>query len=85
MPEQGAPAVLRERIAEGRAAAVAVLAHFAGGALGAGTASPDPELTGRTMSALSDEAARLVLTDPERYPVDRVIAHARWWLERFVA
>ena len=38
--------------------------------------SPDPELTARTLSAVADEAARLLLTDPERYPVERLLAHA---------
>ena len=32
------------------------------------------------LSAVADEAARLLLTDPERYPVERVVAHARWFL-----
>ena len=33
------------------------------------------------MSALSDEAARLVLTDPERYPPERILVHTRWFLD----
>jgi hypothetical protein len=33
------------------------------------------------MSALSDEGARLVLTDPEQYPPERILAHTRWALE----
>jgi hypothetical protein len=34
------------------------------------------------LSAFADEAARLLLTDPKRYPVDRILAHARWTLEQ---
>ena len=34
----------------------------------------DPELVARMLSTLADEAVRLVLTDPERYPVERLLA-----------
>ena len=37
------------------------------------------------LSALSDEAARLMLTDPERYPIDRLVAHAEWLLGQLVS
>jgi AcrR family transcriptional regulator len=80
MPPEGAPDVLRARIADGRAAVVATMA----GAVGAMGGSPDPELTARTLSALADESARLVLTDPEVYTVERMISHARWLLEQFL-
>ena len=40
----------------------------------------DPALTARTLSAVADEAARLLLTDPEHYPVSRLVAHADWLL-----
>jgi len=82
MPAEGAPQVLRERIAEGRAAVIGVLAAAIGAGEGGGRESPDPELTARMLSAVADEAARLVLLDPESYPVGRVLAHARWVLER---
>src|SRR4051794_17953515 len=81
MPQEGAPGVLHERIAAGRAAIVARLA--AGLEL---AASPrDPELTAHMLSAYADEAARLLLTDPERYPAERLLALARWALERLAA
>ncbi len=80
MPPEGAPALLRDLLAIGRAAVVAHLAGAARPGLGKGGPSPDPELTARTLSAVADEAARLLLTDPERYPVDRLMAHARWVL-----
>jgi AcrR family transcriptional regulator len=73
VPPEGAPALLRERIAAGRAAVVKQLAAAAAG-------SPDPELTARALSAVADEAARLVLADPERYPPARVLDHACWLL-----
>ena len=80
MPPEGAPAILRDRIAEGRAAVVAHLARAVAPGLVPGRESPDPELTARTLSAISDEAARLLLTEPERYPVERLLEHARWLL-----
>ena len=76
MPPEGAPPVLRERIAAGRDAVVAALAALVRPGLGPGTESPDPQLTARTLSAVADEAARLLLTDPERVP-DRAPARAR--------
>jgi AcrR family transcriptional regulator len=80
LPPEGAPDVLREHIARGRAGVVAHLAAAMGGGGAAG--SPDPELTARMLSALSDESARLLLTDPETYPPERLLAHARWALRR---
>jgi AcrR family transcriptional regulator len=76
VPPEGAPGLLGERIAAGRAAVVTQLAA----AIGPVAGSPDPELTARGLSAVADEAARLVLADPERYPPARVIDHARWLL-----
>jgi AcrR family transcriptional regulator len=82
MPPEGAPQVLRERIALGRDAVVAALAEAVRPGLGRGQRSPDPALTARMLSAVSDESARLMLTDPESFPPERLIAHARWLLER---
>ena len=72
----GAPALLRERIAAGRAAVVEQLAAAVGQRGGA----PDAELTARALSAVADEAARLMLDDPVRYPPERLLAHAHWLL-----
>ncbi len=75
MPQEGAPRVMHEQIARGRSAVVEQLA----GALEPG-ASPDPELAARLMSAVADEAARLMLADPGAYPPERILALARWFL-----
>lgn len=80
MPPEGAPAVLRDTIAAGRAAVVAQMAA----AVSTAGESPDPELTARTLSALADESARLVLTDPEAYTAERMMRHARWLLQQFL-
>jgi AcrR family transcriptional regulator len=76
VPPEGAPALLRERIAAGRAAVVEQLAA----AVGPRAGSPDPELTAHALSAVADEGARLMLADPARYPPDRLLAHAHWLL-----
>ena len=80
MPPEGAPAVLREHIAAGRTAVLGRLAEAVAPGLDPGRESPDPELTARMLSTVADEAARLVLTDPARYPPERLLAHARWSL-----
>jgi AcrR family transcriptional regulator len=81
MPPEGAPAILRDRISQGRAAVVEQLAQAIRPGLGVGRESPDPELTARTLSALADESARLLLTNPRRYPAVRLLDHAAWLLE----
>ena len=82
MPPEGAPESLRERITAGRSAVVAALADVVRPGFFPGPGSPDPELTARMLSAVADEGARLLLTDPERYPIDRLVAHAAWMLEQ---
>jgi AcrR family transcriptional regulator len=82
VPPEGAPSVLRERIAAGRAAVLAQLAEAVRPGFGGGRESPDPELTARMLSSFADEGARLLLTDPERFPVDRLLSHTRWFLDQ---
>ena len=82
MPQEGAPPSLHERIAAGRAAVVAQLAANTAPGFGPGQESPDPELTAHMLSAVSDEGARLLLTDPDRYSIERIMTHARWLLEQ---
>lgn len=84
MPPDGAPELLRARIEEGREAVIAVLAEVLSTSGPDGLDSPDPELTGRMISAASDAASRLLLTDPERYPVSRLMEHTRWLLSQFL-
>ena len=80
MPPEGAPQMMRERINLGRAAVVATLADSVRTGIGTREGSPDPELTARTFSTLADDAARLILLEPDEYPVERLVAHARWLL-----
>jgi AcrR family transcriptional regulator len=85
MPPEGAPEFLRERVESGRAAVVAQLAALIEQAFEpwGGQRTPDAELTAYSMSALADSWARLMLTDPERFDLDRILVHARWALARF--
>jgi AcrR family transcriptional regulator len=82
MPPEGAPQLLREKITAGRDAVIDVLAASVSTGVSPGPASPDPELTARMLSAIADESARLLLTDPRRFPIDRLVRHASWSLEQ---
>ncbi|HKG66102.1 MAG TPA: TetR/AcrR family transcriptional regulator [Solirubrobacteraceae bacterium] len=83
VPHEGAPRVLHQAISRGRAAVVAQLAEALEGGDGA-LDTPDPDLAAHLLSALADEAARLLLAEPERYPRERILALARWFLGRVV-
>jgi AcrR family transcriptional regulator len=85
MPPEGAPQVLREQVERGREAVVAALAQVVGSGLAPERPSPDPQLTARLLSALSDEFARLLLKDPQQYPIERLMAHASWLLGQLVS
>lgn len=80
MPPEGAPAALHAAIADGRATVLDQLIQAVRPALERDTASPDAELTARLLSAISDEYARLLLTDQARFSPDALIEHATWWL-----
>jgi AcrR family transcriptional regulator len=78
MPTEGAPASLHRQIDEGRDAIIGQLA----GAVRPGMDPPDAELTARMLSAFADEAARLHLRDPGRYPVQRLMDQTRWAIDQ---
>lgn len=85
IPAEGAPAALREHIDRGRDAVVAHLAEVVRAGLVPGLRPADPELAARTLSALADELARRLLTDPAAYPRERLVDFARWVLGSFAA
>lgn len=80
MPPEGAPETLHESIASGRDAVLTRLTQAVRPALALDRESPDAELTARLLSAVSDEYARLLLTDEARFPPERLLGHASWWL-----
>lgn len=81
MPPEGAPPALHAKIAAGRAAVLKRLSR-AVQPLTDQAEPRDAELTARVLSAISDEYARLLLTDSDRFPPERLLRHARWWLSR---
>ncbi len=80
MPPEGAPKALHASIARGRNAVLANLTEAVRPALELDGEAPDAELTARLMSAISDEYARMLLTDPGRFGPERLLAHAEWLL-----
>jgi AcrR family transcriptional regulator len=82
MPPEGAPELLRKSIGYGRAAVLASLTRAVRPALMRDREALDAELTARVLSAVADEYARLVLTDPARFPPERLLAHARWCVDQ---
>jgi AcrR family transcriptional regulator len=85
MPPEGAPESLHEAIAAGRAGVGLQLARFTAPNLATGDGSSgDPELTATLLQAVSEEYARLLLEQPDRYPLDRLLTHARWAVGRFL-
>jgi AcrR family transcriptional regulator len=85
MPPQGAPEIMRERFERERAAVTAQLAVVVGPPLTAVPAdpAPDAELLARSLQAIAEELARVMLADPGRYPLERVLDYARWALQAF--
>jgi AcrR family transcriptional regulator len=85
IPPEGAPEAHREQVTRGREAVIAALAEVVQPGLSPDRPSPDPALTARLLSALSDEAARLMLTDPDQYPIERLVAQADWLLRQLIS
>jgi AcrR family transcriptional regulator len=84
MPPESAPRLLAERIARDRAGVVQTLAGVVRPWLeqAADGLEPDPVIVAHSLVAVSEEMARLVLADPERAPVERILEHARWMFRR---
>jgi AcrR family transcriptional regulator len=84
MPPEGTPDILRERAVAIRRGVTDQLAALAPEVLGKADASGprDAELTALTMQAVAEDAARLHLDDAETYPIERLLAHAEWLLDR---
>jgi AcrR family transcriptional regulator len=82
MPPEGAPELLRRSIVRGRAEVLQSITDAVRLGSLRGGFSQDPELTARMLSAMADEYARLVLTDPRRYPAQRCLSHAGWLLQQ---
>ena len=78
LPTDGAPLELREAVERGRGTALErlkPLIEWGVGVLG-GPPELDAELLARGLQALIEDAARLVLSDPDRYSPERQAEHA---------
>lgn len=76
LPVEGTPASLRKRVARSRGAVIEQLERLVEWGLErrGGPEGLDIELMARIIVVLGEEAGRLVITDPERFPPER---HAR--------
>lgn len=79
MPADGTPAVVRDHVARGQETVAARLETLVrwGVDRRSGPADVDAELAAQAIMALAECAARLVLTDPDRYPTERVAGFSR--------
>jgi AcrR family transcriptional regulator len=75
LPPESAPALLADRISRDRANVVKGLASVVEPWLGG---AADPVLVARSLVAMSEELARVVLEDPSETNVARVLEHGRW-------
>src|SRR3954447_7286108 len=78
LPPESAPALLADRIARDRANVVKGLAAVAESWL---SGEADPVLVARTLVAVSEELAKVVLEDPDR-SIEPLVEHARWAVRR---
>lgn len=79
LPADGAPAQLRERLVTSREAIqhlLAPLVEWGIEAMGLRDLDLDIELVSRSIVLLGEDGARLTLTDPDRYPPERLRAFA---------
>jgi AcrR family transcriptional regulator len=79
LPVDGTPAVVRRHVEQGRAQILERLEELVawGVERRGGPDWADPELIARAILGLGEETARLALTEPERFPPERVVAVVR--------
>ena len=82
MPADGTPEILRERAIQIRAGVTAQIAALVPEVLAVakGPKPIDPELTALTLQAVAEDAARLLLESPDKFPIERLLAHTDWLL-----
>ena len=83
LPPEGTPAIVREHVETNRARLLARLTEFVGWAVAQADirADLDIEICARAILRLSEEAGRMVLTDPERFSPERYKRFARTLME----
>jgi AcrR family transcriptional regulator len=83
LPPEGTPPIVRQHVEAGREQVLARIERLVRWALDR-NALPhelDAELTARAIRDWSEQAARMILTDPERYPPERYERFARDFLD----
>jgi AcrR family transcriptional regulator len=83
LPPEGTPAIVRQYVEEGRARLLAQVEEFVRWAIRrSGTSAEiDVEICARATLRLSEEAGRMVLTDPARFSPERYERFARTIME----
>ena len=83
LPPEGTPAIVREHVETNRAQVLGRLTRFVDWAVerAGGRADLDIEICARAILRLSEEAGRMVLTDPERFSPERYERFARTVME----
>jgi AcrR family transcriptional regulator len=83
LPLEGTPSIVREHVEVNRARVLARIEAWVRWALERSNAPNDldVELTARAVRDWSEQAGRMVLTDPERYPRNRYEQFVRQFLE----
>jgi AcrR family transcriptional regulator len=83
LPLEGTPPMVRHHVEAGRARVLARIGRLVQWAIDRGELPHDldAELTARAIRDWSEQAGRMVLTDPERYPPERYERFARDFLD----
>ena len=78
MPSGETPDVVRKHVDRGRAFALSQAQSLIEGVLARRRTKPsiDPELAAHSVLAMSEQAAKLMLSDPDKYPPERLVAFA---------
>ena len=82
LPLEGTPPIVRQHVQDGRARVLARIERLVGWAIERGELPRDldVELTARAIRDFCEQAGRMVLTDPKRYPSERYERFAQSFL-----
>lgn len=82
LPLEGTPPIVRQHVQDGRARVLARIERLVGWAIERRElpSDLDVELTARAIRDFCEQAGRMVLTDPERYPAERYERFAQTFL-----
>ena len=86
LPADETPVVVRQRVQRGRDVALQQTRSLIGALLARrpSLAALDEELTAHALLAACEQAARLMVADPDRYPPDRLVRYAETLLRTLI-